>query len=231
MQNRVAHCFGSGSSVTTSRLLGALDESGYALFGAVCADNVQRLGELLGEIRVDPRSPQSVRDIRPQTLYEAKPNTLSSRYGAGGFPFHTDVAHWEEPARYVLLYCEQPGSGARPTHLQNTWVWTLSPDDKSAALTEVWKTGHLRPQLCTVGRLGSRGLALRFDEACMQPMTAGARKLRRTLVDQIRKCHVIDVNWTARMLLIIDNHRMLHARGRARQLDRDRVLKRALIGR
>jgi L-asparagine oxygenase len=197
----------------------------------VCPEDIHHIGESFGEIRVDPRSPQAVRDIRPQTLDEAKPNTLSSRYGVGSFPFHTDVAHWEDPARFLLLYCEQPGSGARPTHLQDTLAWGLSSDDRKATLTEVWKTGHLHPHLCTVCNVRDDRFAWRFDEGCMQPMTAGAKELRNALIDQIQGSQVIDVCWTAGSMLIIDNHRMLHARGRARRLDRDRVIKRILIGR
>jgi len=36
---------------------------------------------------------------------EATPNTYSGIYGLDRFPFHTDLAHWRIPPRYLLLRC------------------------------------------------------------------------------------------------------------------------------
>ena len=33
------------------------------------------------------------------------PNTYSGLYGLNRFPFHTDLAHWRLPPRYLLLRC------------------------------------------------------------------------------------------------------------------------------
>ena len=211
-------------------ILSELRETGYFQTQGVCQDDLLDVAKELGEIRVDPRSPEPIRTIRPQPIAEAKPNTLSSRYGLGSFPFHTDVAHWSEPARFVILYCESPGRGKRPTHLQDFRTWDLGLEGKRALLRDVWKTGHFRPQLCTIGKINGIDLALRFDEGCMKPMTASAWKLRKFLLIQIHASPIIDVKWTVGKMLIIDNHRVLHSRGRAYFPDPDRAIKRVLVG-
>src|SRR5262245_53046643 len=33
------------------------------------------------------------------------PNTFSGIYGLNRYPFHTDLAHWSTPPRYLLLRC------------------------------------------------------------------------------------------------------------------------------
>jgi L-asparagine oxygenase len=87
-----------------------LRRAGYSLTHAVPETDLMGFVQALGSVRVDPRSPELVRDIRPQSVDSAKTNTLSSRYGTDPFPFHTDTAHWDRPARYLALYCVDPGT-------------------------------------------------------------------------------------------------------------------------
>ena len=184
----------------------------------------------LGKIVVDPRNPTPIRDIRPQTVSSSNPNTLSSRFGLGGFPFHTDAAHWKIPPRYLVLYCVHPGRGGRPTLIQDSSIWMEDKKLKHAALREVWKSGHQSPQLCTAGIMINERFAVRFDEACMEPMTRTASELRTRIRTLIQSSPVFDVIWTPETVLILDNQRMLHARGMASKHDFDRVLKRILVG-
>jgi L-asparagine oxygenase len=158
------------------------------------------------------------------------PTSLSSRHGLGEFPFHTDTAHWDVPARYLVLHCENPGRGLRPTLLQDSRNWALNREHKSSVLRDVWKCGYVEPRLCTVGqKIGDR-LAVRFDEACMRPLTARAIDLRNRLRSYIEECPKTRIEWAPGDILILDNHRMLHARGTACTPDFDRVIRRALLG-
>ena len=45
--------------------------------------------------------------------------SLTTKYGLGEFPFHTDVAYWTTPAKYLALYCIDPGRGKRKTRVIN----------------------------------------------------------------------------------------------------------------
>ena len=204
--------------------------TGFYVANDVRSDHLESIINGLGVPRMDPRSSEAIRNVRPQKLAEARPNTLSSRFGMGAFPHHTDVAHWIVPARFLLLYCTNPGSGERPTLLIDSAEWALAEWEKKAIFREVWKTGHFRPHLCTIGWRTNNRIAIRFDEACMVPMTLGAEKLRSNLVRHIRGTPNTRIRWSPGKLLVIDNHRMLHARGETQDDDRDRVLQRVLIG-
>lgn len=63
----------------------------------------------------------------------------------------------------------------------------------------------------------------------MAPVTAGARSIRDVVQDSIDRSEVVAINWREGDLLVIDNLRLLHARGKAAQADEDRILARILI--
>src|SRR5690606_39074406 len=43
--------------------------------------------------------------LAPMARAHASPVSYSGIYGLGEFPFHTDLAHWRQPPRYLLLRC------------------------------------------------------------------------------------------------------------------------------
>jgi L-asparagine oxygenase len=190
-----------------------------------CLPIANSLGVPLG----DARNPELLRFISPQPTRKAKPNTLSSRYGMEAFPFHTDAAYWATPPRFILLHCVSPGAGSRPTLLIDPREWTLPELEKRMLCNEVWRVTTRRPFLCTAGTQAEEGLCLRFDEACMAPLTAGANTTRDVVRARIGQSNVVAINWHVDDLLIIDNLRLLHARGKAIQTDEDRILARILI--
>lgn len=209
---------------------GALDSEGFCTAHGVRDTDLLRLVEPLGRVRVDPRNPELVRDIQPQQAGAAKPNTLSSRYGTGGFPFHTDTAHWERPARYLLLYCVSPGEGMRPTRLQDSRAWQLTDQEMSLACRALWAVGHRRVRLAHLAVPAGDRLSVRYDMDCMRPMTTEAGELKALLQHRIETTVETRNAWEPGTLLVIDNHRMVHARGEASRPDANRLLKRILIG-
>src|SRR5262249_813299 len=63
-----------------------------------------------------------------------------------------------------------------------------------------------------------------------RPMTAEARELEALIEFQICRTVQTQIDWEPRCLLIIDNQRMVHARGKSNCTDENRTLKRILIG-
>lgn len=208
----------------------ALDRDGFCTALGVRDIDLLRLIEPLGRVRVDPRNPEPVRDIQPQQADAAKPNTLSSRYGTGGFPFHTDTAHWDRPARYLLLYCVSPGDGMRPTRLQDSRAWQLTDQEMDLACRALWAVGHRRVRLAHLAVRVRGRLLVRYDMDCMRPMTSEASELKALLQHRIETTVETSNIWEPGSLLVIDNHRMVHARGVAPKPDANRLLKRILIG-
>lgn len=207
-----------------------LKSNGFCFVQGVSETELLDYVKPLGRIRADSRNPELIREIRPQSISTAKSNTLSSRHGTGRFPFHTDTAHWERPARYLILYCVTPGSGERPTLLQDSHSWKLIRGEMDLAARALWVVGNRTAKLTYVVLASDEQLSIRYDMDCMRPMTEEARELRNILVRKVETTPQLRIDWHAGDLLVIDNHRMVHARGAAKRDDEDRVLKRILVG-
>lgn len=207
-----------------------IGHKGFATISGIQLAGVMSLAKELGEVTMDKRSPDLYRRISPQNLDVAKINTLSSRYGMGEFPFHTDVAHWKKPASYVLLYCEHVGAGHRPTQLIDTHAWSISTSLRHSLTCELWKSGYLSPMLCTVGSDVNGDLSIRYDLGCMRPIGTKSHKLKKQLGVLVLSSEKVAINWTCGLLVLIDNTRLLHARGQASVPDTDRVIIRVLVG-
>src|SRR5258708_9304555 len=207
-----------------------LERDGYTFIRHIRETDLIEIVQQLGPVRVGPSSPELVREIRPQPVQFAKKNTLSSRYGTDAFPFHTDTAHWDRPARYLALYCVDPGDGKRTTLIQDSRLWCLDDAERDLACRALWKTGHIRPRLCMLAESTENELTIRYDMDCMGPMTREAREVKAFVEARISTSATTQIDWQSEGLLVIDNRRMLHARGRSNGPDTSRVHKRILIG-
>jgi len=125
-----------------------LENDGYCVIHPVDAGNLLDFGSALGRLQLDLRDGVLVKDIRPQPKHIANTNTLSSRYGMGAFPVHTEAAYLHKPPRFLLLYCIEPGRGGRTTVLLDgkalssrlpdvrrpgTWGWSRRAVRRSCA--------------------------------------------------------------------------------------------------
>lgn len=208
-----------------------ITESGYALISQhrPNADIVEVANEL-----GDPLTPWEgglVQTLIPRE--ESTPNTYSGNFGLGRFPFHTDLAHWRRPPRYLLLRC-LIGYDDVPTLLIDgrALVNTISRDTLARA---IFKPRRPRDGALALLRLLERTSdgtdLLRWDEIFLQP----ASKVGDTADAQIR-------NWLAKRAslsialirpgdtLIIDNWRMLHARSPIPLGREDRSIERVYLG-
>ncbi|MDD7972881.1 TauD/TfdA family dioxygenase [Roseinatronobacter alkalisoli] len=208
-----------------------ITESGYALISQhrPNADIVEVANEL-----GDPLTPWEgglVQTLIPRE--ESAPNTYSGNFGLGRFPFHTDLAHWRRPPRYLLLRC-LIGYDDVPTLLIDgrALVNTISRDTLARA---IFKPRRPRDGALALLRLLERTSdgtdLLRWDEIFLRP----ASKVGDTADAQIR-------NWLAKRAslsialirpgdtLIIDNWRMLHARSPIPLGREDRTIERVYLG-
>ena len=213
------------------RLKRNLRVQGYHFELDVEQNAILKISRELGVPKGEPRNPDLLRTISPQPKEIAKLNTLSSRFGTSAFPFHTDTAYWEMPAKYVLLYCLNPGSGDRPTLLVDSKMWRMTFAQRDNLHEAVWQTTNGRPFLCTLMTRRSDGFILRWDEACLRPISKSAGLGRKTIGSFLNQTNPMRIDWIEKALLIIDNHRLLHARGAARRNDTDRALLKMLIAR
>lgn len=157
-------------------------------------------------------------------------NTLTTRYGLGKFPYHTDTAYWHIPAKYLVLYCKNPGSGGRETNFidliqlcENEDIFKLCKNAlflvkrnfKSFYSSALFKTNN---EYC-----------FRYDIDCMEPKNEQANTLAEIFANLDNFSRIHKHKWSTGDLLVINNYINLHSRGSAVKNDADRVLTRALI--
>jgi len=216
------------TSATVADIRDAVGRLGWILLADMPIDAVLQIAGHLGRIVADPRTGAAVRELRPQRLDRANPNTLSSRYGDGSFPFHTEAAYLPIPPRVVILYCQHPGSGRRPTHLlDSSWlIERLTLTDRPGS----WVVRAGRPAFLAhvAERVGTR-IVLRYDAECMFPSGRTSYLEQRQIDEFLKSAAATRIQWRPGDLPVIDNARVLHGRGSSVADDRDRVLKRAMI--
>ncbi|MBT1705273.1 TauD/TfdA family dioxygenase [Chryseosolibacter indicus] len=167
-----------------------------------------------------------------EIIYPGKPSkakmSLTSKYGMGEFPFHTDVAYWPMPAKYLAFYCLNPGQGGRVTRIINL----------ESKLDEFAKVIGQKSDLFVIKKRakpfytklinGSKhDRWIRWDQEIMSPVIEP--KISSRINEYISQQEAFNIHWKPDMLVIIDNRRMLHARGNSDVIDSDRILKRIFI--
>lgn len=183
----------------------------------------------LGTPTYETRDHQVIKLIRPQEKWLSSSNTLSSRYGTGPFPFHTDAAYWHRPPRFLFLRCLDPGEGNRCTLLTDTQAW-LSKHQWGMLTGAVCAIAGSRSFLATIASKNSDGLGMiRYDLDCMHPTSKHSSGALVLVENQIAKAQVAEIHWRHGALLVIDNYRLLHARGESLIPDPNRLHQKMLV--
>lgn len=202
---------------------------GYCRVSNAKASDFLALAKQWGVVVADPRTGADVRDLRPQPADSANPNTLSSRYGLGAFPFHTEAAYLSPPPTIVILYCEAPGNGGRSTYLIDTapLIGMLSASVRRGSW--IVRSGRT-PFLAHLVEVRMGNLSFQYDADCMMPLSRSAWSEQATVDQFLTTAPRIELKWNAGDMTIINNTRMLHGRGSSSTADdSDRVLKRIMI--
>lgn len=202
---------------------------GYALVpGLARGVSTERIAADLG----DPMTPWGggvVQELTPRAV--STPNTYSGIFGMGRFPFHTDLAHWPLPPRYLILRCVR-GYADVPTLILDGHSIAASVGDG------VMRRALVRPRrprdggIRMVRLLQSEdvGDIVRWDEAFLLP----ASPVAKSAFSRFRDLLGMAASLGAVMVddgdvLVIDNWRMLHARPAIPAERRDRRLERVYL--
>ncbi|MBX9735074.1 MAG: hypothetical protein K2X37_13535 [Chitinophagaceae bacterium] len=80
-----------------------LKSNGFATFSDICSINdLIGLAKSIGKIRLHPNGEEVAR-LKSSDGTNSLTGTFSNVFGLAAFPFHTDTAFWELPARYVVM--------------------------------------------------------------------------------------------------------------------------------
>ena len=202
---------------------------GYCLVEGTTETDMWAIASDLGVPRYETRDKQVVKLIRPHSKGLSEPNTLSSRYGTGTFPFHTDAAYWHTPPRFLLLRCLDPGEGNRCTLLSDPRAW-LSKCSWETLVGAICTVAGNRSFLATIAAINSEtSHSIRYDLACMKPTSRHSSEALALIETQAAKAPVTTVRWRHEALLIVDNHRLFHARGASSVADPNRLHQKLLV--
>ena len=153
--------------------------------------------------------------------------SFSYMVGYNAFPWHTDTAYWDVPARYLLLTSAEKSPCA--TLFQDFEVIRQCIADFDYLMSRAVFLLDIRGSkryLSPIFEVGNKN-GYRLDFHIYRPVNKEAEILMCLIEDELEK----DYNrflWTGHNAVILDNWRMIHAREDAHR-DMTRVLKRIYI--
>lgn len=190
----------------TSRSVGADDPS------ALLAE-LERMADGLGQ-RAPGRAEATTETLVPLAAAEAHPRSLSARYGLDALPFHTELSHRQRPCRYLLLGCLDPGSPGAVTLMLDWRSLGFSADelDLLASAPILARTGRrsFYTTLLSAGRS-----FLRWDPGCLEAVDTRGRSALDLVERRLADGRAVSHRWRRGDILLIDNWRILHGRGRS----------------
>ena len=182
------------------------------------ADHLLHLATTLGHPSPSRPAGQVLDRLVPLARAQAHPRSMSAVFGEGAFPFHTDLAHYPCPPRFVLLRAAQTDRMVRPTLLHDSRRLPLTPTERQLLSHGPFLTrGGRRPFLSTivdrVPRLSDA--VVRYDGCCMTPASSSARTAELLLARKMDEREPVRINWYYGQTIVLDNWRVLHARAPA----------------
>lgn len=169
--------------------------------------------------------------LKPLREDETTPNSYSGLFGYGKFPFHSDLAHWKRPPRFLFLRA-LVGYSVVPTLLidGNMLISQIGVRTMQRSLVKPRRPVQgAMPLMRLYDEIGAEKL-IRWDQTFIRPAGASGRSGFAQMQAALQKTEPISVALSAPGdTLIIDNWRMLHARAPVPAECKDRLLERAYL--
>lgn len=191
-------------------------------------ENLLNLSQTLGEIIKHPNG-NEIDYLRLKNKDEAKKNTFSYNFEYEKFPFHTDTAFWDLPARFVLMSCEDI-STVGTTFIGFDEIYkNLLPLEIAELKKSIFliKTPTKNFYTSFINTYNNKTF-IRFDTNCMKPINKSAKTSLDIIEEKLSTLHINKVDWDKPKVFIFDNWRILHGRESVKN-DKPRTLKRIYI--
>jgi hypothetical protein len=209
------------SHQTASGLLAHVMTFGFCRFAA----DENQINELTQTLR-RLRFVVSRTSLHMKHASNARPNTLSAKYGAGSFPFHTDFAFRATPARYILLSNLTDSHFPTPTLVAR--IDLLAPALQQLVRSSTWNLVTSQKHYFVSGQFIRSGQTVwRWDCDFLSPVNKDAHQARRCVPDALSEI-AEPIVWGPQRAVLIDNWCCAHARGEVTSHDQSQ-LNRALL--
>ena len=198
------------------------------------------VGQIVGELQSlsHQHNGRLFHDVMP---IEEKKEDQTSGSSDVLLEMHTELSFVENPPEYLLLYCvRQDQAKTAETHLYDSRnaLATISDETYQKLSSQAYRfrvddnaTGDVQPSETPVSIIDRYTTKLlRFDVDTCLPLDNSAKEASAELENALLSLK-LSVRLAAGQLLLIDNKRMVHARGAfaAHYDGKDRWLKRALV--
>jgi len=187
-----------------------LNNDGFIKFkGHLFGEDSLNIAKNLGKIANIPDA-DLVQTLIPNDTILKEASSYSGIYGLNEFPFHTDMAHWYHPPRYLLLRC------ITPSKLVSTNILKASQLFENEDINDL-RRAIFRPRRRLDGRLCQlrlfEGDFYRWDPLFIQPITKLAKLLQLRIAERISNATPEFITFLHHGdCVLIDNWHTFHAR-------------------
>ena len=200
-----------------------LIEKGYMSLSSDAEMSMLEVAQNIGTVFRVPTMPL-VQTLTPRQKENELENTYSGNFGLDEFPFHTDLAHWYVPPRYLFLRCAIPTPDVETKLIDSR---DICGDIEASILSR----SHFKPRkrLDRAANLlkVKQGEIFRWDSIFIEPANSSAEELKLKIQYAISSAKYISLNLDRNgQCLLIDNWRMLHGRSAVRTMSIDRKIER-----
>jgi L-asparagine oxygenase len=187
--------------------------------------------QTLGTIQTLPGL-REVQELTPRDSAESPPNIYSGNFGYEPFPFHTDLAHWSLPPRYLVLRCIEGTKEVRTSLIESKFiVQSFGKDVLCRTLAMPRRPiGMKRSLLRLLERCSQSEWRFRWDSIFIVPATKNSNTIFAAVGESLRSAAPLEfLLEKPGDTLIVDNWRMLHARSAVPVNQRNRKIHRAYL--
>lgn len=204
-----------------------LAEDGYVTFdGQSFGHSSMEIATNIGTV-INVPSAKTVQELMPENRASLEASSYSGNYGVEEFPFHSDMAHWFRPPRYLLLCCRVPAISVETRVVKSERIF------EGEEIYDL-RRALFRPRRRLNGRLSPlrlfEGDFYRWDSLFIQPINKLGSSLRSRVIGRLAK-----VNYEAIVLgncnqcLLIDNWQTFHSRSAIAAEGMNRKLERVYL--
>jgi L-asparagine oxygenase len=138
-------------------------------------------------------------------------NTYGGNYGLDALPFHTDLAHWHRPPRYVLLRSKV---GSKVVHTRLIHRRDLEPSISASLI----KRAMFSPRRRLEGKMYLLHMLtdqlFRWDELFLEPKNQPAIEVRQRMLHLLPRIEATNIALEQPgHTLLVDNWHAMHGRG------------------
>lgn len=173
-----------------------------------------------------------IQELIPKEASDSPPNIYSGNFGCADFPFHSDLAHWFLPPRFLVLRCVEGARDVKTRLIDSKFiVQTLGADDLRRTIVQSRRPVEGNRSLLRILERDSSGeFRFRWDSLFIVPASEHSSRTCAA----IQKCIAVSrpkdfVLENPGDTLVVDNWRMLHARSAVPQTGRNRKIHRAYL--